>query len=248
MDEQGKNRAANFIQYCSIDAFPPTAQYLVDTNGNYLNANSNEEFRNNRKKQMNLYIDGNPKHESIRGLFVEPLVCFSLRPYLQQAGFDIILAPQSLEHGIEQKGVDLLIVDPDQYVYLGIDVKTRKDRSSKGRDRYGWSSKLKSPYIFLSLGNWDVELRENKKITVPRWTREMVVPNIQKTGKIPRINNFKDYIVSKAENTVYSFRNRLDDRKRYYGGSLPQNREERTMLEEKLGIIHSLLTDISLSV
>lgn len=247
MDERRTfSPAKSFVDHYA-KSYPPSSQYLLDSKGTSVNASSDESFRTYRENLLNLYFEGDPKHDSIVGHFIEPVVCLSLRPYLQEGGFDVVLAPQSLEHGDGQKGVDILITDSEQLVLLGIDVKSKKGRSSRGRDTYGWSPALRSPFVYLSLGNWNPAMQDRRDVSVHDWSRGYVVPNLQKSGQIPNIQDFRQYLLKRLERTVYSFRERMHDPSRFQQQIVPQTPEEASILEEKLGIVHSLITDVLMS-
>jgi len=100
---------------------------------------------------MQTLLDGHPKHSMAEGLFAENIVRISLQSSLEDTGFSAILAPQTLERSSKHhQGVDLVIADPTNTLWLGIDAKLRegaRHMSEMGTD--GIQKFLRHIFIFL---------------------------------------------------------------------------------------------------
>lgn len=239
-----------FIKHYS-GAYPPSIPYKLDPLGTMHLGTSTRDFRESRKDMMTGYMYGRQKHEQMaQGLIAEEMVRLALKPLIKEAGFETSLAPQSLErseieNGEKMKGVDLIITDLDKLTYLGIDVKLRKAISSRNRDGHGWNSRLKTPFIYLSLGNWDITMRQGESIEVKDWIKEYTLPKLKSTGGIPVFDDFRRYVVGRIERSLNGFREELDGEYKYEYGNLPYDLDEINVLREKVGIMQSLFTDLN---
>ncbi len=213
-------------------------------------ATSSDAFLNSRKRLLEQLIAGQPRNrEFSQAIALEHMVDLTLRNPLDDTGFTLELTPQSLERSIgSQKGVDLLVRDNQNLVYLGIDLKTGKGSSRYERDGYGWNSTTQSPYIYLSLGSFAVNTREQSAVAVREWLNLYAIPSILNTGKIPLLGDFRTYLISRIERSLHGclevLREPEEDRPPF---GLPQSDQELTIMGEKLSIMHSLFYDLRIA-
>jgi hypothetical protein len=247
MRERQISSSASFVDGYTR-SYPSSVSFVTDTHGNTVDAYSSRDFQTSRAKLLTSVFEGKPRHEVMSHVLIaERIVALSLQPVFEDAGFRAVLAPQTLERGGEQKGVDLIVSDPDNMTYLGIDVKLRSGTSPYNRDGYGWSPSLKSPYIYLSLGNWSTEMREKEEVTVKDWLADFAIPKIQQTGKIPKLHALRQYLIGRMERSLSGYRERLlEPNEGYLCFGLPKSKEDREILEEKVGIMHSLFADLQI--
>lgn len=230
------------------DQYPRRATYHTTEQGGELHTRNSKGFRNGRRSLMEGMLKGEANQiEMAEALAMEHLVQLTLQQDLEAAGFWIDMAPQTLDHKDDgQKSVDLLVGGPGDLVYMGIDVKMRRGKSKRDRDGYGWSSRLCSPYFYLSLGNCRLETWEREDVAVREWLRTYVIPKIMTTGKIPRIEAFRQYLVGRMERSLYAYVERLAEGDNYHNDfGIPQTVEERDILIEKLMVMHYLFANIS---
>lgn len=231
-------------------AYPPYIEYTLEPKGTTIIAQSNEKFRSSREELFTDYLTSNGKRkEATQGLFAEQIVRLALQPTLEETGFQIALAPQSLEHGNDQKGVDLLISDSNNMPYLGIDVKLHHGRSSRKRDGHGWSENLLSPHIYLSLGDWTSTVNGNSNISMKKWLKTVAIPRINDARPIPEIKSLRSFLVERIERSLNGYHDKLLDPEDFFDNSvIPEDKNEREILTEKLGVMHSLFTDLRISL
>lgn len=226
------------------DSYPPQINLKTSYNTKHI-ATSNHKFRTSRHELMYGMLNGETRHEVMtQGLLAEQMVHLALRPLLQDAGFFPSLAPQSLEHGKGQKGIDMLIRDNRNTPYLGIDVKLRQGQSELGRDGFGWDSKLQTPFVFLSLGNWYPSMRDAEDVTVKDWLSKYSIPGIQRTGKIPRLDELRGYLLGRLERTLNGAHVAIREPEVFPRtcATLPDNIKDLKKMREKVGVMHHLFT------
>jgi hypothetical protein len=230
--------------------YPPSVDYIISPRGEKVSETTTHKFKTSRIAMMQDLVDGKPRrNEMSHSLFAEEIVCLALDPLLQRGGFSSCLAPQSLEHGVDQKGVDVLISDKNNMAYLGIDVKLRIGKSLLGRDGFGWSHHLLSPYIYLSLGNWSVDTWEENGVNIRGWLADYALPKIPESGKIPKISELRRYLIDRIERSLSGFMDRVYSPKEddlNYG--MPSTAEDLMILEEKLPVIYSLFFDLKTAI
>lgn len=232
------------------DFYPALAHYLVQPDGPELIASNSRAFCLSRFHMLETLLHNLPGHQEMSlALALEYLVHLALRGPLSETGFTLDLSPQSLECSQEgQKGVDLLIADSNQLVYLGIDVKLRVGASAYERDGYGWNARLFSPYIYLSLGNFSVSTRDQQQLSVRDWFRSCAVPHIRGSGKIPHLDQFRSYLISRIERSLNGYLERLREPEMYSNDfGIPTTANEQALLTEKLATMQSLFTDLRLN-
>lgn len=229
-------------------SYPPIFPYFVLADGPEAVARSSRDFRNSRQELMELLLMGRAIQEELSLSFaLEHMVNLALRVPFEETGFTVQLSPQTLERSEPgQKGVDLLICDSENLIYLGIDVKLRAGHSSYQRDGYGWNPGVLSPYIYLALGNFVVNMREQQNISVREWLKRYAIPKIGSTGKIPQLDLFRSYLIGRIERSISGSLERLRDPynndERPIG--FPRTAQELTIMEEKLSIMQSLFFDL----
>jgi len=230
-------------------SFPPNTNYALDPNGSIFEGTSSRDFRNSRGQLMNSLLNGERKHRLMtQSLLAEDVVNLALQPVLQDT-FNVSLAPQTVEWGLNGKGVDIIIADPDDYVYLGIDVKLRPGMSPRERDGHGWSEKLKAPYIYLCLGNWSVGIKEREEVRVLDWIDRYTVPNLKEAKPIPAVGDFRRYVLGRIERNLYGYKEHLLEPDYYtYTNNIPASVASVELLEEKLAVMHGLFTDIRMAM
>ena len=112
------------------------------------------------------------------------------------------MAPQSLEHGVGQRGVDLLILNREHKIMLGIDVKLKTSNLKYNRNGGRWLNNLKAPFINLTLGNWPVKAKDPQINNIKNWLNYSVLSNIPENGKIPQLNDFRSFVVTRINNSL----------------------------------------------
>jgi len=242
-----------------LQEFPSTVQIAINPEGETVNAETNSNFLNSRQRLITSLFeyhsaspksDKPPTHETFtQAILTEHIVRLAFEPLLEKTGFNSTLAPQTLERSDEQqKGVDLLITDENNLSYLGIDVKLRTSKSRFQRDGFDWNSMLLSPYIYFSLGNWSVDMKEQEDVTIKKWLTEYAIPKIIKTGKIPQINSLRQYMVGRVKRSLEGYQEMLDevDIRQVYG--VPETEAGREVLALKLEIMHSLFEELEQSL
>lgn len=198
---------------------------------------------------MDAYIQGNgqsPYKVLCQGLFAEHLTVLGLQPLIRRYGFTVMFAPPSLEHGREQPGMDILLCDSENMTYLGIDVKMRRSRDRRYRDRFGWNELVKSPFVYLSLGDWSTPLPDGTAISFSDWMRLYSIPFARRLGAIPYLHDLRTYLVTRIEqnlNAYYDWLRRPDRKQDSY--NYPGSDEDLKLLQEKLSIVQSLFADLN---
>jgi hypothetical protein len=248
MNERSERSSANFITRYSR-SYPSSIAFKTDTYGNHIEARSSATFQASREQLMRKLLTGTQTKESMsQALMAEHLVSLAIQPLIAEQGFHTMLAPQSLEHGKNQKGIDLIISDNEMMTYLGIDVKLRRGRSIQNRDGYGWNATLKAPYIYLSLGNWSTAMREGEEVNVKDWLADYAVPKIQDSGKIPHLNKLRTYLVARIERSLNGYHERLIDGSMYnHSFGLPELEEDKVILARKLSNMQSVFTELRMN-
>jgi hypothetical protein len=231
-------------------SFPRSTHFSIDTNGSQLEATNTRDFISSRGLLMDGLLSGNTKHEQMaHALLAENTVELALQPVLKDE-FKARLAPQSLEWSRDgNKGVDILISDSEDYVYLGIDVKLHENRSPRGRDGFGWNDRLKTPFVFLALGNWSVDIQEREEVKVKDWLRYYTIPHLRQSKHIPGVTEFRHYLIGRIEQSLNGYREHLLEPDYYsYDVGLPEDVSGKQLLEEKLAVMQSLFTELQMNV
>lgn len=184
--------------------------------------------------------------EYAQSVAFEHFVNLALRLPFTGTGFVVELCPQSLEMSSrEQKGVDLLVMDYEHYVYLGIDVKLRRGRSNLQRDGFGWNQRLLSPYIYLSLGDFVANTREGTQISVRQWLHDYAIPSIGSNGKIPHWDQFRAYLLARIERSLEGYTEKVRELEEFDNLlGIPASPQSLEILVEKLAIMHSVFVEL----
>jgi hypothetical protein len=245
MLEQAPIFKKNFVSRYQKE-YSPVLSFVTDRSGRTIEGTSNNDFRRSRTDLMSDYLNNKPKHhEMTQSLLSEELVLISIAPFLAQKNFITYLAPQNLESGGNQKGLDIIIADKNNVAYLGIDVKLKIGRSSLQRDGFGWSPNLQSPYIYLKLGNWSLNTREEAGVRVRDWINTYTVPRIIESGKIPRIFEMRQYLFGRINRSLSGYSDLFNNPKdRYAEVNIPKNIDEQNLLKEKLESINKAFSEL----
>lgn len=227
------------------ESFPPSIVLDVGRKREPLTATTAKPFRDSRTFLLDRYLHGNSrKGEMTEGHLAEQMVNLALRPMLSPAGFSSRLAPESLEHGNDQKGVDILITNPRNKVFLGIDVKLRRGKSRYQRDGFGWSPKMRSPFIYLSLGNWAGPPNSHgNEISIKEWLKNQSKNGIIKSGQIPYLDALRRYLAVRIERTLEHAHAATREPQIFpHTHMLPEGTRDLTIMREKIGVMHHLFT------
>lgn len=242
-------RVARFIQSYA-QGFPSSVNFQSRP-GEYVQATSSHRFSMSRASLIEDLLNGQQRHEVMaQALLAEQIVHLSLEPLLEPTGFYSCLAPQTLELSQDgQKGIDLILSGPHRLAYLGIDIKLRQGRSPWDRDGYGWNQNLCFPYIYLSLGNCFFDMRDNSSVPLRQWLKSYAIPQIPQSGKIPGLHEFRNYLVCRIEKSLQAYTDRLvDPPPNFPDYGIPPTSAQTEILLEKLAVIHSLFTELRLSI
>ncbi len=228
---------------------PPQIFYAIDDSGSVaIEGFSTRNFITSRTALLDefLNIDTCKHHEMSRAYLAEQLVRIAIKNPLEERGFFMDIAPQNLEHGNDQKGVDLIVVDSNKMIYLGIDLKLRKRRAKSEHDGFGWCQNTLSPFIYLKMGNWSLNTREEDGVDIRHWIEEYTSPKLKTTGKIPRVYELRQYVVPRITKTIEKYIEGLSDsEKEFYKDCIPENQKSLDLLKNKLFRLRSVFSDIS---
>ena len=227
--------------------FPSQVNFKTDQSGTLIEGRSSQNFTNSRVNLIDCYISGQrPKTEMPQALLAEELVRIAVKNPLEERGFFLHLAPQNFESGKNQKGVDLIIVDNNDMICLGVDLKLKKGRSRFNRDGFGWSPKLHSPYIYLTMGNWSLETREESHVSIRKWISEYTCPKLRTSGKIPHIQELRRYIITRIEKSLSGYIEMLKEPIGEFANiTIPESQGEVSILEDKLFTLHLLFSSLN---
>ena len=228
---------------------PPQIFYAVDEPKNdTIEGFSTRNFITSRTALLDefLNVDKSKHHEMSQSYLAEQLVRIAIKNPLEEKGFFVDIAPQNLEHGNDQKGVDLIVVDSNKMICLGIDLKLKKRRSASEHDGFGWCQNTLSPFIYLKMGNWSLETREESGVDIRHWIQEYTSPKLKTTGKIPRIYELRQYVVPRITKTLEKYIEKINDsEKEFYKNCIPENQQSLDLLKSKLSSLHSVFSNIS---
>lgn len=175
--------------------------------------------------------------EFVLGLAVGPLIS----PF----GYKVELAAQSIESGgVSQKGIDLLVVDSQKRIMMGIDVKLSEKRFEFNRNGGAWLDNLTAPYINLTLGNWNVTAKDKSVDNVKTWIIKCVLPNIIDGGKIPGLNSLRTFVVTRIKNSLEYQRERIDNNQSVTLNGLPWDRQRKIACRQKLNGLINMFGEI----
>jgi len=229
--------------------FPSNVSYRTHDYDSVVQTTSSRAFINSRTELMDGFLTEDKKikwFEVSQSYLAEQLVRIAIKSPLEERGFFLDLAPQSLEHGNNQKGVDLIIVDSCQTICLGIDLKLKKSRNKSGHDGYGWCQNILSPFIYLKMGDWSLETREETDVNIRQWIQKYTCPKLKTTGKIPRVYELRQYLIPRVTNTLNTYLEALDRPKDEFSYLyIPEDRQSVNLLKNKLLNLYSLFSDLS---
>jgi len=237
-----------------LNQFPPSAlygavpQYAPQSRLYTVGTSCTPAFRTSRQTLMSTLLEGNPKHSMAEAFLSEYLIHIALQPVLENTSFCTQLAPQSLERSsTNHQGVDLLISDEENTLWLGIDAKLRSGKSAFERDGYGWNPEILTPYMYLSLGNWNGALKE-MELPVRQWMTTHVVGGVNESKSIPGFGRFRQYLVERIERSLAVCRERVidHDERPMYGA--PESKEELDIFGDKIHMMHGLFTELRLNL
>jgi hypothetical protein len=220
--------------------FSPSETFFATTQGPEIPLSNSENYRRSRPEMVRRAIAAqhSPDDISPYSVLAEQIVNLALDPVLARHSYHSHSASQNLDAGDQDKGVDVLIADKSNIVVLGIDVKLRQGRSVARRDGGGWSPRLKSPYIYLSLGDWSTLNKSNTTINVKQWLADAVAPNLSNSGKIPHFVSFQSYIIDRLSRSLQSFYHQFICHPNSSTWGFPKAVEDRQILRAKLEILN----------
>lgn len=226
--------------------FPPQINFSSDSQGTPIEGFSSSKFTSSRVALIDNYLSqNNPKKEMSQALLVEEFSNLALEKLLKEKGFSSHLAPQNLESGQNQKGVDLIIQDSQKMLCLGIDLKLKKSKSLLKRDGYGWSPNTKSPYIYLKMGDCFMKTKEESSVNLRDWIQDYTLSKITSTGKIPHLDQFRKYIICRIERTLFSYIQTIKEPSNFIAQkTIPKDHQDQLLLEEKLFKTHALFSSL----
>lgn len=228
---------------------PPQICYAVDGSQNLtIEGSSSIDFINSRTRLLERFLleEKNKHHEMSQAYLAEQLVRIAIKNPLEERGFFMDIAPQNIEHGTDQKGVDLIVVDSNKTICLGIDLKLKRKITINDRDGFGWCQNTLSPFIYLKMGNWSLETREKSGVDIHQWIQEYTSPKLKTTGKIPRIFELRQYIVPRIIRTLEGYIDTTNNpNDRLYISCIPENYQSFELLKNKLSRLWSVFSDIS---
>lgn len=223
----------------------PQICYAVDGLRNItIEATSTKDFIISRTILLDelLNVDKNKHYEMSQAYMAEQLVRIATKNPLEERGFFIDIAPQNLEHGVNQKGVDLIVLDSNKTICLGIDLKLKKSNN----DGFGWGQNILSPFIYLKMGNWSLETREKSGVDIRQWIQEYTGPKLKTSGKIPRIFELRRYVIPRIIRTLERYidiTNSPNDR--LYKSCIPEDYQSFELLKNKLSRLWLVFSEIS---
>lgn len=216
-------------------AISPRSEYKLYVD-NRVQASSSSGFRNSRAALIDDLIDQSPSRITYsHALLSEQIVNLALQPLVCRYGYCAELSPQSLEHGNGQKGVDLLILDRRHKIMLGVDVKLGATSPELLHNGGGWLDNLKSPYVNLTLGNWQVKAKDPQIVNVKDWLSHSVIENISRSGQIPQLSEFRQFVCLRLHASLVNLLNRTEHP--YHGipdDDIPTNRVDYHVFINKL--------------
>lgn len=207
-----------------------------------------------RATEMDSYLRSNfeGKADISRAFLSEWLACIALQNNFQGTNYNVFLAPPQLEiGGGGHSGMDLVLSEQqennDQELLLGINIKLKRIKSKRNYEVHKFDPRIAAPFCHLSLGDWQIPTREYESIGIRPWINEYVAPNILKTGKIPYLPEFQQYLTEKISQTLSHYEYKVRGvREQKYEPSLkethllPQTTEELDAFYEKLSRVDSL--------
>ncbi len=229
------------------ESYPPEINYrrLSDN----LQAKSSNNFQKSREKLIRQLLA--QKNETIgmpHALLSEFVVALAVNPLISPYGYGVDMAAQSIENGKEQRGVDLLVVDDNQKIMMGIDVKLRGNKIDQGRNGGAWLDNIAAPFINLTLGNWKVEAKNKEVNNVKDWLIFCVLPNINDSGQIPELKSLRYFTVPRIKNSLINQLERMESEKTIDFYKLPMNRQKSLACKQKLTGLIGLFTKIESSL
>lgn len=214
---------SKFIRKYS-DSYPKTNTYYL-LNQDPLCATCTHDFQRSRPHLLIAHLQGEAGHfEYTQALLSEFVTLLALEKPLAQHHHHIDLAAQSLEHGQNQRGVDILITNSHQKIMLGIDIKLGESSSPLNQNGGHWLDNLKAPFINLTLGNWRPDIKD--------WLEDSVKPNVKKSGSIPDVPQLRTFLISRIKNSLLSQQTMLVDHSpRLF---IPETRKDCQVYRQKL--------------
>jgi len=205
------------------------------------------KFQQSRVEQIEKLLLGNFKEIRMsHALLSEFVVVLAIDPLLCSYSYTVDMAAQSIERGDgDQRGVDLLVVDRQKKIMMGIDVKLGRNRDKNRLNRNGgeWLDNLTAPFIKLTLGNWSVKVKDKNVDDVKKWLMYCVLPNINEGGKIPGLDSLRCFLVVRIKNSLANQLERLKNNEPMTTNNLLLDRQKRLACKQKLeGLIEIFST------
>lgn len=225
---------SKFIQRYS-QSYPPQKTYYL-LNHDLLHTTCNHNFCTSRTDLLIAHSEGKKTHfEFTQAILSEFVTVLALEKPLFSHNYSIELATQSLEHGQDhQRGVDILITNSQKKIMLGIDIKLGKSSSRFNSNGGHWLDHLKAPFINLTLGNWRPDIKD--------WLKNAVRPNIEKSGSIPDMPQFRSFLIPRIKNSLLSQHSLLINRSPRL--LIPETRKDCQVYRQKLEGLIDLFTQM----
>lgn len=244
MTEQHAAAISRYTETLVTD-FPRHSHFTTRNGCERIQGQNGEKFITARVALLFLLLSGEKTHPMSLPLACEHAVKLALQEALRGTGFTIQLSPQNLESGEKTKGVDLLICGAHNEIYLGIDVKLRPNKSKYDRDGCGWHAQLAAPFIYLSLGAFQVDTLEAEQIDIRTWFQDYVIPSFEGSGQFPKFHDFRAFLLRRIERSLYARIERTlypyHDQKEF---EATNSAEEEEMMQTKLAVLHSLFYEL----
>lgn len=127
---------------------------------------------------------------------------------------------------------------------MGIDVKLRANKSSKNQNGGFWLPHLQTPFINLTLGNWQVSSKDPQVQSIKDWILKCVVPNIPNNGKIPQLNSLRSFLIPRLINSLDSQLQNSYKLNPSQFIKLPETRQQMIIYRQKLKGLINLFNQI----
>lgn len=222
------------------EAYSPRQIYYLLNHDELLGTNS-RNFRQSRAELLDNLLTRGVKVKSFSPSYLaEYVTALSLDTLVSPFGYRIDMAPQSVEHGSGQRGVDLILRNTFGKIMLGIDIKLGCNRSSLNQNGGEWLDNLKAPFINLTLGNWKIKAREPEVVTAKDWLLRCVLPNVPGSGKIPYLDDLRRFLVPRIKNSVVSQWEGSRNSAAIARFHVPESRQDRLVYQQKLEGVREL--------
>lgn len=204
-------------------------------------------FASHRRRMISPLVEEDLDTQKIErdSFMCEWMTLLGFKNIINNSGLTVELAPPELEMGLNgRKGSDLIISreipgDGKQEAVLAINVKLK--RLGRKTDMYRYDAVLCCPAIELTLGDFSVQTRESENMSIIPWLRQVAIPNLTQSGKIPYFPEWQNYLISRVDTTISHYTIKINDYLRgdYWPSEqeanlFPKEESEFTTFYEKL--------------